>query len=87
MSKVPSNLPGRMWILCNWAECSADADDRYQASVRREAHDKGEARWAKFNRARLRTIYLFCSERHALYWRNSVVDNNNLPSGSRGTIL
>lgn len=30
--------------------------------------------------------YIFCSERHREYWKNSVMDNGNLPAGMRNPL-
>lgn len=87
MSRRESGIPGRPYILCNWAECSADAHEQYRVRIDREAHDEGEALWAQLVNRRLSSIMLFCSERHKALWVNSVKDNNNLPMGQRGTIL
>ena len=73
-----------------WGECWRPGDTHHQAVVTepygvdpgliiRPAYNMHE-KWR-------RIIYLFCCERHKLYWVNSHRDLYNLPAGSRGTLL
>lgn len=77
-------------LLCMWLECERPGDTQYQAVVTEPyGVDPGlilvpapnmHQRWKRIH-------YLFCSERHRLYWANSHRSLYNLPSGSKGTLL
>jgi hypothetical protein len=65
--KMISGTTGQR-IPCCWVDCYRPGDTNHEAQVKEP----------------LRTLhYLFCSERHLLYWVNSHVDMGNLPAGSR----
>jgi hypothetical protein len=55
-------------ITCCWMDCPKAGDTDHAARVYEPT----------------RTLhYLFCSERHLLYWVNSHVSLGNLPAGSK----
>lgn len=55
-------------ILCCWTDCERTGDDGYQAIVREPGRN---------------VHYLFCSQRHLMYWTNSIRDMGNLPAGAK----
>ena len=57
----------RPWLLCCWQECEKDGVEMHKARVK-----EGTAGYC---------FYVFCSERHKMYWVNSHRDNGNLPAG------
>jgi hypothetical protein len=67
MSRVISGSTG-LAILCCWTDCERVGDDRHRVVL---PEPRGNL------------IYLFCSERHREYWRNSHHSMGNLPSGAK----
>lgn len=72
---VRNQLTGRV-LPCCWDDCAQPGDDRHAVNVPHDA--------PRFPGEQLR--YVFCSPRHAAYWKHSHRDRGNLPTGSRGLL-
>jgi hypothetical protein len=95
VERLMINLDTCMPMVCGWDECDKWARTPYQ--VRLHEHvGRCESEMAQYGR---HAHYVFCSERHLLYWVNSSGENaqraaaeNNgrvygmLPSGLRNRI-
>lgn len=58
-------------LLCCWGPCERYGHHEHRARVREP----------------LRTVwYVFCTERHRMFWVNSHRDHLNLPAGSKGLL-
>lgn len=69
---------GNRNVMCAWDTCEHDGYESFKV-VKHLSVERGE-----------RTMsYVFCTERHKQYWLASMRpgNNNNLPSGFKGTIL
>lgn len=66
-------------LMCCWTECERDGYDLYKA---REYLGINPVTGAP-----IYTWYVFCSERHKMYWVNSVHDLNNLPPGYKLAVI
>jgi hypothetical protein len=66
-------------LLCCWDDCGRDGLELHKA---REylGVDPG-------TRTPIWTWYVFCTERHKMYWVNSVKDLYNLPPGYRLAVI
>lgn len=64
-------------IFCAWDDCDRDGFELYKLVVN----------YAKPGFPPYRTTYVFCSERHRLYFLNSHRDFGNLPAGTRSALL
>lgn len=72
VSKSVINMSSGAHIPCCWDDCRRDGVELHKARVReRTEHGPGVAH------------YVFCSERHKMFWVNSHRDNGNLPAGYR----
>lgn len=73
------DVPGGRRIVCAWADCEADGVNLYLTVVHDHSTrcDHPDAKHPK---------YLFCSERHKMYWVNSHRNMWNLPAGSRNVM-
>lgn len=78
MSTIRSGATGDL-LMCCFNDCTRVGNDRY-AHKERTGVDLSPG-VPQFR------IYVFCSERHLLLWRNSHVSLGNLPTGSRGTLI
>lgn len=63
--KVLSHDSGQ-WILCAWDECERQGYELYKARVNERQHI---------------IQYIFCSERHKMYWVNSHIKFGKVPDG------
>lgn len=75
MTELVRNFFGKP-LPCIWDDCWRDGDNRIRVEVDHDA--------PKFPGEKL--VYIFCSERHRDYWRNSTRDRGNLPTGSKGLL-
>lgn len=78
ISKKVINLDhdGDRHVVCAWDTCEKDGLELYKV-VEHDGKIRGE-----------RTMnFVFCSERHKMYFVNSVRDLGNLPSGYKRSIL
>jgi hypothetical protein len=73
---VRSGATGQL-LPCCFNDCGRTGTTRYE---HREPIEK-----TRFGQWRYR-IYVFCSDRHRMLWRNSHLNLGNLPTGSRGMI-
>jgi hypothetical protein len=77
-------------LMCMWDDCQLAGDTQHQAVVT-EPHGVDPALILipapNMDQPWQRVIFLFCSQRHLMYWTNSHISLYNLPTGSRGTLL
>lgn len=77
LRKVRSLTTGN-WIRCNWFDCDKDGYENFKSVL----HD--HARGIPCSSPLASHInYVFCSERHADYYSNSVANMWNLPAGKK----
>lgn len=66
-------------LLCCWTECEKYGYDSHKAReyLGTDPHTGGP----------IYTWYVFCSERHKMFWVHSVKDLNNLPPGYKLAVI
>lgn len=73
---------GDRHVMCAWDTCERDGLEVHKVRVKTHSDQfAGDPRNLRYMN------YVFCSERHKLYFVNSLRDCNNLPAGARLTIL
>jgi hypothetical protein len=69
------------WIKCAWFECDLQGYELYKSVFHEHARempcDHPMSQHVNF---------IFCSERHKQYYRNSHIDMGNLPAGHKSTL-
>jgi hypothetical protein len=69
------------WITCAWFECTRTAYELYKSTFHEHAHelpcDSPMSQHVHF---------IFCSERHRMYYKNSHIEFGQLPAGYRKSI-
>jgi len=70
--KAVINLQTGAHLPCCWDICEKDGVELHKTRVRSGVES---------------VTYVFCSDRHRMYWVNSHRDNGNLPAGYRSTML
>lgn len=71
VERLMINLDTQMPMICGWDDCDHRARTPYQVRVH-EHEGRCTSFEAQFGR---HTHYVFCSERHRLYWVNASGDN------------
>lgn len=67
-----------LWILCAWDICDKEGVEMYKVRVGDGVDEyTGEPKYIQ---------YVFCSERHKMYWVNSHVKFGKLPAGYGGVL-
>lgn len=83
LKKVLSGNTGK-WINCVW--CHMHGQDQPGYELHKTVFHE-HAREIPCDHPRAQHVnYLFCSERHKQYFRNSHIDMNQLPAGFRSVI-
>jgi hypothetical protein len=78
IEKQVLSLDGENWLTCCWFECEDKGYELHQAVT----HD--HARGLPCDHQLSKHIrYVFCSDRHKMYWVNSHRSMGNLPAGER----
>lgn len=67
-----------LWILCAWDICDKPGVELYKARVK-DQYDPVTGEWSYIQ-------YVFCSERHKMYWVNSHVRYGVAPAGYGNTL-
>lgn len=67
---------GAKHVMCGWDDCENDGYDLHQARVN---YGKAETPHV--------VKYVFCTERHKMFWVNSVKSYGNLPPGYRRSFI
>lgn len=76
--------PGTGRVLpCCWDDCERPGDNRVQEQVADGVFTEADLVSPLMLDTPKRFTYIFCSERHRAYWRNSHRDQGNLPAGLR----
>ncbi len=66
-------------LMCCWTECEKDGYELYKAREYLGTNPN--------TGSPMYTWYVFCCERHKMYWVNSVRDLNNLPPGYKLAVI
>lgn len=67
---------GDRHVVCAWDTCERDGVETHKV-VEQTAKLRGERS----------VTFVFCTERHKMYWLNSTRDLNNLPPGFKRSIM
>lgn len=88
---------GDRHVMCAWDTCEKDGYENYKVRVKTHADDANTRRRIVETKAGIMLLvsderymnYVFCSERHKMYWLNTLHpgSNNCLPPGWRLSIL
>jgi hypothetical protein len=87
--KVINHDRGGTHVMCAWDTCENDGYEMHRVRVQTHADNVEEFTMTPNGpMPNLRYMnYVFCSERHKMYFVNSIRDMNNLPAGYKRSIL